>query len=134
MTMKGKKRALLAAVVIALGAVAATLLPMLASSDADTVREIRLVARDMRFYLDGQDEPNPMIRLRAGERVRFVLRNDDAGMRHDFAVKGWTVGTRLLADRGEEDAIVIDVPNERGTQPYHCTPHTRMMSGTLRIE
>ena len=134
MTMKGKKRALLAAVLVALGVAAATLLPMLASSDAETVREIRLVARDMRFYLEGQDEPNPTISLRAGERVRIVLRNEDAGMRHDFAITSWTVRTRLLADRGEQDAIVIQVPTDRGTQPYHCTPHPRLMSGTLRIE
>ena len=132
--MQGKKRALLAAVLVALGVVVVTLLPMLASSDAEAVREIRLVARDMRFYVEGNDQPNPTISLRAGERVRIVLRNEDAGMRHDFAVKGWTVGTRLLVDHGEQDAIVVQVPSERGTQPYHCTPHPRMMSGTLRIE
>ena len=115
-------------------AVVLTLLPMLASTGGDAVRELHVVTRDMSFYVDGYSEPNPTITVKAGEKLRLVLRNEDAGMSHDFAVKSWSVGTKLLEDRGQEDAITFQVPGERGTASYTCTPHSRMMSGTLRVE
>lgn len=134
MTTRGKNRAVAGGIIIAVVALVATLLPMLASSGREGVREIRIVARDMSFYVDGQAEPNPTITFRAGERVKLVLRNEDPGMSHDFAVKAWSVGTKLLEDRGEQDSISFTVPEARGTTAYHCTPHSKMMSGTLRIE
>ena len=133
MTTRVKKRALMT-VIVAACAMVAMLLPMVASTSEDSPREIRLVARDMSFYLEGQPEPNPTIVVRAGERLKIHLRNDDAGMRHDFKVSAWAAGTRILEDRGEEDTVTIDVPSTRGTTTYHCTPHAKMMSGTLRIE
>ena len=120
--------------IIAVAALAATLLPMIASSRTDPTRDIRIVVRDMAFYVDGGAEPNPSITLRAGERVRLHLRNEDAGMRHDFAVRSWAVSTKMLEDRGEEDTIVFRAPDERGEATYLCTPHAKMMSGTIRIE
>ena len=43
-------------------------------------REITLVARDMAFYLESDpDDAEPDDRVKAGERVRIVLRNEDAG-------------------------------------------------------
>jgi plastocyanin len=125
---------MVAGVVIGVIALMATLLPMIASSPPDGVRDIRIVVRDMAFYVDGGTEPNPAISVRAGEQVRIRLRNEDAGMRHDFTVRAWTVGTRMLADRGDEDQVVFQVPAERGTQTYQCTPHSKMMSGTIRVE
>ena len=135
MTIRAKNRTLAGGIIIAVAALAATLLPMLASTSRDDVREIRVVTRDMSFYVDGQTEPNPTITLRAGERVKLILRNEDPGMSHDFVVKAWAVGTKLLEDRGEQDSITFRVPDSRGTTTtYHCTPHAKMMSGTLRIE
>jgi plastocyanin len=134
MTIRAKNRVLIASSVIVVLAVAASLLTMVASSDTDAVREIRVVVRDMAFYVDGATEPNPEITVRAGERVRIKLRNEDAGMRHDFAIKAWTVSTRILEDRGDEDAVSFRVPEARGTQTYQCTPHTKMMTGVIRIE
>ena len=122
---------------IAIVAMLATLLPMGATSATSTSsdpRVVKLVVRDMAFYVEGHAEPNPTLVLKAGERVELRLRNDEPGMRHDFAIKAWDVGTRLLEDRGQEDTITFRVPETRGTTTYTCTPHAKMMSGTLRIE
>lgn len=120
-------------VAIAAAALLATLLPIVASSN-ETVRSMDIVVRDMAFYVDNGSDPNPAITLRAGERIRLRVRNQDAGMRHDFTIKAWTVATKLLEDRGEEDVIEFRVPDERGTLTYTCTPHPTMMSGTIRVE
>ena len=88
----------------------------------------------MAFYVDGQPEPNPTITLRAGEQVRIRLRNEEAGINHDFAIQAWDVGTRLLADSLQEDTIVFRAPRTKGTQVYQCTPHAEMMRGTIRVE
>ena len=134
MTVRARHRAIAAGVAIGVAALAATLLPMLVSSSAADPREIRLVIRDMTFYVEGQTEPNPTIAVRAGEQVRVRVRNEEAGVRHDFAVEAWSVATRMLEDRGHEDAILFRVPDQRGTATYICTPHAKMMSGILRVE
>ena len=57
--------------------------------------EIILVARGMTFYLDGEPgTPNPTLEVKAGERVRVVLRNQDRGMTHDFAVPVTCAGAK----------------------------------------
>ena len=117
--------------------VVTALLPILASSRAtgtQTPREIRIVVRDMTFYVDGHDEPNPTLRVRAGEQIRLVLRNDDPGMSHDFAVKSWQVMTPLVTARGAETAVVFRVPQRRGSYTFSCTPHARIMRGTIQVE
>ena len=119
---------------IAIVAMLATLLPMDATSTSSGPRVVKLVVRDMAFYMDGNAEPNPTLVLKAGEQVELHLRNDEPGVRHDFAVRAWDVGTRLLGDRGDEDTITFRVPETKGTTAYTCTPHAKMMSGTLRIE
>ena len=134
MTIRAKNRILVVGSVIGAIALVLSLLPMLASSNPDPVRELRIVVRGMAFYVDGGAEPNPVVTLRAGEQVRIRVRNEDPGMRHDFAIKAWTLGTRMLEDRGEEDAIVFRVPDERGTLSYQCTPHAKMMTGSVRVE
>jgi plastocyanin len=120
--------------IIAIAAMVATLLPMGASSTTGEPRVVNLVVRDMAFYVDGNPEPNPTIVVKSGEQIQLRLRNDEPGMRHDFTVKAWEVATRLLEDRGEEDTISFRVPETRGSTTYICTPHAKMMSGTLRVE
>jgi plastocyanin len=113
------------------------LLPILASSRATgtpSPREIRIVVRDMTFYVEGQDEPNPTLRLRAGEQIRLVLRNEDPGMSHDFAVGSWRVMTPLVTARGAEAVVVFRVPQRRGSYTYSCTPHATIMRGTIQVE
>ena len=135
MTIRARNRVFVAGMTVAIAAIAMSLLPMIASSSgADDVRRIDIVVRDMAFYVDNGTEANPVIALRAGERVRLRVRNEDAGMRHDFTIKGWTVATKMLDDRGEEDVIEFRVPAERGAQTYACTPHAQMMTGSIRVE
>jgi plastocyanin len=134
MTIRAKNRVLIVGSVIGVLALAVSLLPMLASSNPDPVRELQIVVRGMAFYVDGGAQPNPAITLRAGEQVRLRVRNEDAGMRHDFAIEAWTLGTRMLEDRGEEDVITFRVPDQRGTLSYQCTPHAKMMAGSIRVE
>lgn len=96
-------------------------------------REIRVVVRDMNFYLDGQPEANPTLRLRAGETVRLVLRNDDEGMKHDFAIPGWKTATKKI-ESGEEASVTFRVPGGASSQSYTCRPHASIMQGTIQIE
>jgi plastocyanin len=103
------------------------------SARAPAAREIRLVARDMTFYVEGQADPNPILRIRAGETVRLVLRNDDEGMTHDFAIPDWGKVTRRL-EAGEEAAITFRAPARPGSQPYSCRPHSKIMRGTILVE
>lgn len=134
MSTRSRNRAFIAIGLIAIAAMIATLLPMRASSTSAGPRVLKLVVRDMAFYVEGYAEPNPTLVLKAGEQVELHLRNDEPGMRHDFVIKAWDVSTRLLDDRGEADTISFRVPDTKGTASYICTPHSKMMSGTLRVE
>jgi plastocyanin len=135
--VRGSRRASVR-VVLLVGAAVATLamVPRLAgdarTAGSDPVREIQVVARGMTFYIDGQAEPNPTLHARPGERIQIVLRNADAGMSHDFAIRSWRISTRLLKGRGE-DRIEFTVPETRGAHVYTCTPHAEMMSGTILV-
>ena len=96
-------------------------------------REVRMVVRNMTYYLEGGTEANPTLRLGRGESVRVVLRNDDAGMKHDFVVADWDAATGLIAGK-RETAVVIHAPSSAGRTVYHCTPHEETMRGTILVE
>ncbi|MDA1183734.1 MAG: cupredoxin domain-containing protein [Acidobacteria bacterium] len=108
----------------------AVALPALTSTPT---REVTLVARGMAFYIEGDaGTPNPTIEVKAGERVRIVLRNDDRGMRHDFAVPALAAAMDAL--RWNESAdVIFDAPETPGTYQYECRPHRIMMRGVLRV-
>jgi plastocyanin len=98
-----------------------------------SAREIRLVARNMTFYLEADPTtPNPVINARPGETLRIVLVNRERGMAHDFAVPSLDASTEVL-EWNEEDAVTFDVPREPGTYVYVCRPHLLMMKGTLKV-
>jgi plastocyanin len=102
------------------------------AASRDNVREIHLVARDMTFYIAGQNAPNPPLEARPGERIRIVLSNTDVGMSHDFAIRSWRVNTKLLKGKGDA-SIEFTVPSTRGTHEYSCTPHAEMMGGAIIV-
>ena len=96
-------------------------------------REVILVVRNMAFYLESDPAtPNPTIEVKAGEHVRIVLRNDDRGFTHDFAVPQLNAALDGI-NWNQSDDVVIDVPDTPGTYQYVCRPHALMMRGTLRV-
>lgn len=124
-TISGKVVGAVAALIVV-----AALLPLVSQS---TTREIALVADDMAFYLEGDpSRPNPTIEVKAGERVRVVLRNQERGLIHDFALPEVGAGINQLRwnERGD---VTFDVPNVPGTYEYICRPHMLMMKGIFRV-
>lgn len=119
-------------VIVVAALAAAALLPMLGAS-REHDREVRLVAIDRTFYVEGEPTPNPTLRLRAGERVRLVLRNEDEGMRHDLKIREWNVAVPPISGKGER-AVSFRVPDWRGIASYACTPHASSMAGSIAIE
>jgi plastocyanin len=121
------------AVVVAIAAVGAVMLPRIVSS-REAVRDVTLVVRNMTYYVDGNATPNPQLRFAAGEQVRLTLRNDDQGMTHDFSVKSWGVATKVVDGKGS-DTVTFRVPRgSNGSTTYTCTPHSAMMNGIIVVE
>ena len=110
--------------------IAGALIPVAMKSPS---REVTLVVRGMAFYLEHDPTtPNPTIEVQAGEHVRIVLRNEDRGFTHDFAVPSLNTALDPI-NWNESDDVVIDVPRTAGTYEYICRPHALMMRGTLRV-
>ena len=108
----------------------AALLPALTRTPT---REIHLVVKGMAFYLETDLEtPNPTIQVKAGERVRVVVRNEDRGLTHDFAVPVAGALTNEIT-WNQSGEVVFDVPEVPGTYEYVCQPHRLMMRGTIRV-
>lgn len=121
---------LTAAAALGLGA----LLPLRAGTrDEKPRREVVLVARDMAFYLDGEGQENPTLRFKSGEEIRLVLKNEEPGVSHDFAVRQWQLATRRLNGPGS-DALTFRVPDRSGRYDYLCNPHASMMRGIIEVE
>ena len=103
-----------------------------AADTSDSLREITLVTRNMAFYLDGSDIPNPVLTMRAGETVRIVLRNEDVGMKHTFEIGAWDQAVPLTRG-GRTATAVIEVPNRPGQHEYVCGPHPALMRGLVEV-
>lgn len=98
-----------------------------------SVREVTLVARGMTFALPEQpDRSNPIVRLRAGERVRLVLKNEASGLIHDLAIPDWHVTLKAIP-AGETSSATFTVPDKTGQVEYRCQPHAAMMSGVVDV-
>ena len=110
-------------------AVVAAVLPRIVDT-REQVHEIRLVAKNMTYYADGSEDPNPTLRLVPGEQVRVTIRNDDRGMSHDFGIPAFRVGTGIV-DFGTEKSVTFKVPDNPSAATYICTPHSAMMSGRI---
>ena len=97
-------------------------------------REITLVARGMAFFLESDPAiPNPTLMLKAGERVRITLRNEERGFTHDFAVPAIDAATDLINWNQDAD-VTFDAPDRPGTYDYVCEPHAMMMRGRILVQ
>ena len=118
---------------IAATAVVVMLLGVLAVAVTRPAREITLVARGMAFYLEDGDLPNPTITVKPGERVRILLRNEERGIRHDFAVPSLRAALEPLG-WNESGYVIFEAPDVPGLYEYWCRPHKMMMRGQIVVQ
>ena len=131
MSIMGRRVPIRMVVLLAVCLIVGTLIPVMSRTET---REIHLVARDMAFYLaDDPRTANPTITVSAGESVRIVIRNDDRGFKHDFALPVAEASTRTLAF-GDQTELTVTVPSKRGTYEYECRPHRAMMRGMIQVQ
>jgi len=87
----------------------------------------------MTFTLVGQpDAANPVLTLRAGERVRLTLKNEAPGLLHDITIPDLRVTIEQLR-QGETGEAVFTVPTSPGKHEYLCRPHSELMRGVVDI-
>jgi len=131
MSMWGRRISIEAVAVVVVLLVVGVLLTAVTRTSA---REITLVARGMAFFLESEPAiPNPTLRLKAGERVRITLRNEERGFTHDFAVPAVDAATDLISWNEDAD-VTFDVPDRPGTYDYVCEPHAMMMRGRIIVQ
>jgi plastocyanin len=87
----------------------------------------------MSFLLeDAPDVTNPVIQMRAGERVRLVLRNEAPGLLHDIVIPDLGVAIEQMR-AGESRELTFTVPATPGRHEYRCRPHGEMMRGVIEV-
>ena len=122
------------ATAVVLGLLSVSLVGLVTPAADPVSREITLVARDMAFYLSEQTQagPNPTLQLKVGEQVRIVLRNQDPGIVHTFAIKPWNVSITSL--HNETTEVLVRAPRRPGHYEYVCSPHhSTMMAGVIEV-
>jgi plastocyanin len=103
------------------------------TSHSGPTRDIVIVARGMTFVDETQPaRPNPVIPLRAGERVRLTLKNEAPGLLHDFVIPDWQVEVPQIR-AGESREVTFSVPQTAGQFEYRCRPHSEMMKGFVEV-
>ena len=131
MSIMGRRVSIRVVALLAVCLIVGTLIPVMSRTEA---REIHLVVRDMAFYLaDDPRTANPTIIVSAGETVRIVIRNDERGIRHDFALPIADASTRTL-EWSEQGEVTVTVPSQPGTYEYVCRPHRAMMRGVIKVQ
>jgi hypothetical protein len=100
---------------------------------ADAVREVRIVAKDMTYRVEGLDGTNPTLHFTPGQKVRVSLRNEDKGMLHDFGIPEWGVTTGTV-EWSTEKTVTFRVPKRKVGTTYVCSPHSAMMSGAIALD
>ncbi len=119
--------------IAAMGAVMllVALLPALSSTPT---RQVTLVVKGMAFYLENDLEtPNPTIEVKAGERVRIVVKNQERGVTHDFAFPAARAVMNELT-WNQTGQVAFTAPTNPGTYEYFCQPHRLMMKGIIQVE
>ena len=97
-----------------------------------TGREIVLVARDMTFYLEGSDVPNPTLTVKCGEEIRVIVRNEDPGITHALGIASLAASIERISP-GATGSLLFRAPTDVGRHEYVCPPHAEMMRGVLLV-
>jgi plastocyanin len=126
------RRLVIAAAALVALAVGGAVLAKVGAPDP-RIREIRLVVRDMTYYVAQDGDANPTLRLVRGEKVRLVLTNDDPGYSHNLIAPVLGLSTPLLP-QGRSQTVEFTVPDVAGVYTYKCGPHSEMMRGNIAIE
>jgi len=138
--MSRKQKQSLGSLAVIIGLICLSIIGLLLTrgraGEGDDVHRFTLVARDMAFYRpDKPNTPNPPIKLPNGKTVAITLRNEDAGVRHDVAVKlgeqDWTSEPIM---GGETTVLRFTVPDGPPGKSYRCTFHPVTMRGELRLK
>jgi len=91
---------------------------------------IRTIRMSMKGY--AFNEGNPTITLHAGERVRFVVTNDETTpILHNFRIPGMGVPCAGVLHPGERREVVVTAP-QSGEFTFGCCTHPGM-SGKLVV-
>ena len=131
MSMWGRRSSVEATAIVVALLVVGVLLTAVTRTPA---REITLVARGMAFFLESDPAiPNPTLIVKAGERVRITLRNEERGFTHDFAVPAIDAATDLI-NWNEDADVTFDAPDRPGTYDFVCEPHALMMRGRIIVQ
>jgi plastocyanin len=81
----------------------------------------------------GGGPANPPLVLRAGERVRLTIRNEEPGpVDHNFKIPGLSVRCSAPIPPGEQTTLEFTVPKD-GVYTYTCCSHPGM-GGRVEIE
>ncbi|HEY7727583.1 MAG TPA: cupredoxin domain-containing protein [Candidatus Eisenbacteria bacterium] len=117
-------------VVVGAGMLAGALLTLLRPRTFEGRGPVRTITLSMRDY--AFNGTNPTLVLRAGERVRFVVRNDeDSPVRHNFEIPGLGVPPAEDLDPGGIREVTVTAPLS-GEYAYGCATH-RGMGGKIVI-
>jgi len=123
----GLRRILLAVVLAALVLGLAAILRMRGQEKPAALRTVVLSMRDYTF-----NGSNPTLSFRVGERVRFVVRNEEATpIRHNFSIPGLNVPCDGELGPGEIKHVTVTL-SRPGTFEYLCCTH-RGMGGKLVV-
>ena len=91
--------------------------------------------RTVSLHMSGYafNDSNPTLSFRTGERVRFVLTNDETTMiRHNFRIVALDVPCGYELRPREERVVAVTMPDTPAVFPYDCCTH-RGMGGVIVV-
>jgi plastocyanin len=91
-------------------------------------------ARTVELHMAGYafNDSNPVIRVRPGERIRFVLTNDEtSNVLHNFGIAALGVDCGAPMTPGERREVTVTMPDS-GSFAYTCCTHPGM-GGTIAV-
>ena len=105
---------------------------LIAAASCSRAKPERTIPLHMQGY--AFNDSNPALVFTTGERVRFVLRNDETTMiRHNFRIAALGVRCDYELGPGEERTVAVTMPDTPGVFPYDCCTH-QGMGGTLVVK